>query len=158
MKVSREKTDLVNDLWCHSHGAFFTVCRMQEFWVVVGGVYPNFRRSGRPGSLPLRGQCVSLESEVEEQWRPREVGNARHMECLLRRTTGNVLRLPVRDHECSNRQFLGMGLPKVLEFIPYHILLQVLNVELQDLMFDLLGFGLALVCVFSIFLLLPFGR
>lgn len=41
-----------------------------------GGFQPDFRRHGKPGSIPLRQQCMKLRVTLKAEWRPQKTRDA----------------------------------------------------------------------------------
>jgi hypothetical protein len=89
------------------------------------------------------------------QWRPQKAGGTGNMECLQRKAAGSKQSQPTKeDMWFTTGQAMREGLPKSLGD---HVMSQITDMGLQDLMFALLGFSLALVpspflCPYSCFL------
>lgn len=88
-------------------------------------------------------EAVRVKSKL--QWKPKDIGEARNKECLPRRAIGNSGTSP-RDrlYGLQTARPQGQCCPSLLKLRSHHVP-QMLTTELQNLMFSLMGFGLAFV-------------
>lgn len=158
MQVGLVTTQVSSSPWHHLCAAFLWVCKIQELWG-QGRVHSNFRRTGRPGSVPLTEKTVSKTVRMKTKllWGSQYVGEPGNMNICW----GKLLAMNEASPKEKPRG-LHLALPqgwvysKPLEFICCHCLSQVLDIELRNLMFALLIFNLVLVRFISIPLFLPF--
>lgn len=83
--------------------------------------------------------------KLKVQWNPQKTGGAKNMAHLLQKAAGHEWTQPKRD---AVWPAIGKAIGTCagpLEFTFYHCVFQILDMELQDLMFAVLGFGLVLV-------------
>jgi hypothetical protein len=134
----------VQDLWCH--GSFH--------WYFKGklGMPGSVWQSWSPWKQPLIGQCLILWGWSQNFLISLEVRDIRNMECLWREATGSKQSRPKKVAMCTA---IRAGLPKHLVLPSGHWVPWMPHMGLQDLMFVLLNFGLAMVWfLLGIFLIL----
>jgi hypothetical protein len=81
-------------------------CRMQEL-LGHGGFYLDFKEKLRGQVMFSRLECLMASPErlmheairvkLKMQWKPHDIGDARHMECLLRKAVGSKWSQPNRE-------------------------------------------------------------
>jgi hypothetical protein len=89
------------------------------------------------GSLqaaPERATHEAVRVKLKTQWRLQEVKGTRNMEHLLRQ----------RPCGLQMARLWWQGFPNPLKLTSYHCMPQMVNLMIKDLLFALLGFGLAL--------------
>jgi hypothetical protein len=92
--------------------------------------------SGSLWATPMMVMCEAVRVKLKMQWRPHEVRYAREVKHLWRKASGNEARQPRTEALCTaTNKPHGWGCPAAPE---YHHVPQMLDTELQNLIFTLL--------------------